>query len=51
MLKSVLYTDTHTYLTIVSIQQNNGAQLFVSDRGYVAIYSIRLQSEFNTSLY
>jgi hypothetical protein len=50
-LKSVFYTDTLFALKTKSTRQNTCAQLFVSDKGFVAIYPMRSQSEFNQALH
>ena len=50
-LNSVFFTDTLVSLTTKSTRQNNYAQLFVSDKGYVAVYPMKSQSEFQNALH
>ena len=50
-LKSVFFTDTLVSLSTKSTRGNHYAQVFVSDKGYVAVYPMRSQSEFNTALH
>ena len=49
-LKSTFYTDT-LLASVKSTRQNTWAQLFISDKGFVAVYPMRLQSEFNKALH
>ena len=50
-LKSTFYTDT-LFSSVKSIpRQNTCAQLFVSDKGFVAIYPMRSQAEFSSALH
>ena len=48
-LKSTFYTDT-LLASVKSKRGNTCAQLFVSDKGYVAVYPMKSQSEFNQAL-
>ena len=50
-LNSVFYSDTLMVLKTKSTRQNICCQLFVSDKGYVAVYPMRAQSEFNDALH
>ena len=49
-LKSTFYTDT-ILASVKSTRRNTCAQLFVSDKGFGAVYPMRAQSEFNKSLH
>ena len=50
-LKSTFYTDTLFAKTTKSLRQNVCAQLFVSDKGFVAIYPMRSQTQYNDALH
>ena len=50
-IDSIFYTDTLVVLNTPSTRGNKYAQLYVSDRGYVAIYPMTSQSEFNDTLH
>ena len=50
-LGSIFYTDTLVALNTKSLQGNKYAQIFVSDRGYVAAYPMISQSEFPQALH
>jgi hypothetical protein len=49
-LKSTFYTDTLLSSVKSRPRQNTCAQLFVSDKGFVSIYPMKSQSEFNQAL-
>ena len=51
-INSVFFTDT-TFVQskAKSLRQNTCCQVFVSDKGYVAVYPMRSQSEFQTALH
>jgi hypothetical protein len=50
-LKSVFFTDTLVSLSTKSTRGNSYAQVFVSDKGYIAIYPMQSQSEFKNALH
>lgn len=50
-LKSVFFTDTLLALKTKTTRGNRYAQTFVSDEGYVAIYPMQSQSDFNKALH
>jgi hypothetical protein len=50
-LKSVFFTDTLVSLSTKSTRGNNYAQVFVSDKGYIAVYPMQSQSEFKNALH
>ena len=50
-LKSVFFTDTLLALSTKSTRGNTYAQIFVSDKGYVAVYPMKSQSEFQNALH
>ena len=45
-LKSVFFTDTLVSLSTKLTRGNIYAQVFVSDKGYIAVYPMQSQSEF-----
>jgi hypothetical protein len=49
-LKSVFFTDTLLSLSTRSTCGNIYAQVFVSDKGYFAVYPMHSQSEFKDAL-
>ena len=49
-LKSTFYTDTLLSSVKSRPRQNTCAQLFVSDKGFVAVYPMKSQSEFDQAL-
>ena len=50
-LKSVFFTDTLLALKTKTTRGNRYAQIFVSDKGYVAVYPMQSQSDFNKALH
>ena len=50
-LRSVFFTDTLVAINTKSLRGNLYAQIFVSDKGYVAVYPMRSQSEFKQALH
>ena len=50
-LQSVFYTDTMFALKNKSVRQYTCCQVFVSDKGFVAVYPMRSQEEFPTALH
>ena len=49
-LRSVFFTDTFMALKTKSVCGNTCCQIFVSDKGYIAVYPMKSQSEFQDSL-
>ena len=48
----VFFTDTmFAQPKAKSLRQNTCCQVFVSDKGYVAVYPMRSQSEFQTAVH
>ncbi len=50
-LKSVFFTDTLLALTTKSTRGNIYAQVFVSDKGFLSVYPMKSQSEFQDALH
>ena len=50
-LNSTFFTDTLVATSCKSTRGNKYAQIFVSDKGYVAVYSMQSQSEFEDALH
>jgi hypothetical protein len=50
-LKSVFFTDTLVSLSTKSTRGNNYAQVFIIDKGYIAIYPMQSESEFKNALH
>ena len=51
-IQCAFYTDTmHANPRAVSLRQNKCCQVFVSDKGFVAVYPMKSQSEFQTALH
>ena len=50
-LQSVFYTDTMFALKHKSVRQYTCCQVFVSDKGFVAVYPMKSQEEFQTALH
>ena len=51
MLQSVFYTDTMFALKHKSKQQYTCYQVFVSDKGFMAVYLMKSQEEFQMALH
>ena len=50
-LQSVFYTDTMFARKYKSTRGNSCCQLFVSDKGFIAVYPMKSQDEFTTALH
>ena len=50
-INSVFFTDTLVATSCPSIRGHKYAQIFVSDKGYVAVYPMKSQSEFEDALH
>ena len=50
-INSVFFTDTMFASTVKSIRQNTCCQVFVSDKGFVSVYPMQSQKEFETALH
>ena len=50
-INSVFFTDTLLAVKTPSKRGNKYAQLFVSDKGFVAVYPMKKQSDFQDSLH
>jgi len=50
-LKSTFYSDTMFATKHKSVREYTCRQVFVSDKGFVAVYSMRSQEEFRTALH
>ena len=50
-LQSVFYSDTMFALKYKSTRGNSCCQVFVSDKGFIAVYPMKSQEEFKTALH
>ena len=50
-IQSTFYSDTIFALTHKSVRQFKCCQVFVSDKGFVAVYTMKSQKEFQTALH
>ena len=50
-IQSTFYSDTIFALTHKSVRQFKCYQVFVSDKGFVAVYQMKSQKEFQTALH
>ena len=50
-LESVFFTDAMFATKHASTRGNKCCQVFVSDKGYIAVYPMKSQSEFETTLH
>ena len=51
IIQSTFYSDTMFALTHKSVCQFKCCQVFVSDKGFVAVYPMKSQKEFQTALH